>query len=112
MDTMNTLIGLSSLIAASAAAVVSIITALKQVPSLHRGQVEIKEQNVDISSIADGIKEEAAGIRKEVKTYNELTLGQLGEAEETRRVQNKAPEDRTSRENRHLDEAEERSTGA
>ena len=48
----------------------------------------------------------------EVKTMNELTLGQLGEASETRRIMDKPEGDRTTRERRHTDAAEERSTGA
>lgn len=48
----------------------------------------------------------------EVKTMNELTIGQLGEAEETRRIESKPPAERTSREKRHVDAANERSTGA
>lgn len=48
----------------------------------------------------------------EVQTMNELTIGQLGEAAETRRITDKPVADRTSREKRHTDASEERSTGA
>jgi hypothetical protein len=54
----------------------------------------------------------ASLVHHEVRTMNELTIGQLGEAEETRRILAKKPTDRTSRESRHTDASMERSTGA
>lgn len=74
METTPLIVGLGALITSSAAAIVSIITALKQVP----------------------------GVRRELKTMNELTLGQLGEAEETRRIDKIPYEDRTAQEARHV----------
>ena len=41
-------------------------------------------------------------IHREVRTMNELTIGQLGEAGETRRIAEIAPADRTAREDRHM----------
>lgn len=41
-------------------------------------------------------------IHQEVKTMNELTIGQLGEANETRRIEQIPPGDRTAREDRHM----------
>jgi hypothetical protein len=51
-------------------------------------------------------------VHNEVKTMNELTLGQLGEAQETRRILDKPADERTTRESRHTDASQERSTGA
>lgn len=45
-------------------------------------------------------------IHNEVKTMNELTLGQLGERRETRRIDAVDPDDRTAQERRHLAMAE------
>lgn len=42
-------------------------------------------------------------VEHEVRTMNELSLGQLGEAQETRRVEAIEPQDRTARETRHLE---------
>ena len=57
-----------------------------------------------IAAIASAVAAHRAGtIEREVRTMNELSLGQLGEAEETRRVQAIRPGDRTARESRHLD---------
>ena len=41
-------------------------------------------------------------VHHEVKTFNELTLGQLGERTETRRINEIEPIDRTNQEDRHL----------
>jgi len=41
-------------------------------------------------------------VHQEVKTFNELTIGQLGEADETRRIGDIPLEDRTPREDRHM----------
>lgn len=41
-------------------------------------------------------------IQHEVKTMNEMTLGQLGEASETRRIEGIPEGDRTAREDRHM----------
>ena len=89
--------GLVTLISASSAAIVAIITAWHQ-----RDLPKDAKQNVANTSQT----------LHEVKTMNELTIGQLGEAAETRRIQEKPPEDRTTREGRHVDSALERSTGA
>ena len=43
----------------------------------------------------------ASQVKDEVKTMNELTLGQLGEASETRRIDKIPVEDRTAQEIRH-----------
>ena len=51
-------------------------------------------------------------VHREVRTMNELTLGQLGEAAETRRINDKPEDERTTREKRHTDAAAERTTGA
>jgi hypothetical protein len=51
-------------------------------------------------------------VHREVRTMNELTLGQLGEAAETRRISDKPDNQRTTRERRHIDSSQERSTGA
>lgn len=45
-------------------------------------------------------------VHHEVKTMNELTLGQLGERRETRRIENVEPDDRTAQERRHMAMAE------
>lgn len=58
--------------------------------------------------IETGVEE----VLHEVRTMNELTIGQLGEAAETRRILDKPPEERTTRETRHTDASQERSTGA
>jgi hypothetical protein len=67
-------VGAAILITSSAAALVSIITALKQIPA----------------------------VKKELKTMNEMSLGQLGEAQETRRIDKIPFEDRTAQEARHV----------
>jgi len=41
-------------------------------------------------------------VHSEVRTFNELTLGQLGERIETRRINEIDPIDRTGQEDRHL----------
>ena len=52
--------------------------------------------------------------RDSVDTKNELSVGQLEEAQETRRILKKIAEgqDISTREQRHTDQAAERSTGA
>ena len=44
----------------------------------------------------------AGRIQHEVKTWNELTIGQYTEATETRRISNIPLDDRTPREDRHM----------
>lgn len=44
----------------------------------------------------------AGKVQKEVKTFNELTIGQLGEKNESRRITKIDPEERTQQEQRHL----------
>lgn len=41
-------------------------------------------------------------VQREVQTLNEQTIGQLGAAEETRRIRDILPGERTPREERHL----------
>lgn len=41
-------------------------------------------------------------IQHEVRTMNELTIGQLGEAAETRRIEQIPTDERTPREGRHI----------
>jgi hypothetical protein len=69
----DTISAISVLIASIAAAVASIIAALR-----------------------------AGNVHKEVKTMNELTLGQLGERQETRRIEDIPMEDRSAQETRHV----------
>ena len=59
------------------------------------------------ASLANGRR--GKQIHQEVRTMNELTLGQLGEAVETRRIEEIRPADRTAQEDRHLQQKEERS---
>ena len=72
-------VGIGILIAATAGSLVSIIGAVfAGVAMLRTGKVQ-----------------------KEVKTFNELTLGQLGERTESRRISEIEPAERTAQENRH-----------
>ena len=48
------------------------------------------------------VSTEVGQVHHEVKTFNELSLGQLGERIETRRINEIEPKDRTSQEDRHL----------
>jgi hypothetical protein len=41
-------------------------------------------------------------IKHEVRTMNEMTMGQYAEASETRRIEDIAPENRTAKEGRHM----------
>lgn len=54
-----------------------------------------------IISIRNGQKSDR--IHNEVKTMNELTIGQLGEATESRRIAKIPKADRTARETRHIE---------
>ena len=55
-----------------------------------------------IGAVFAGIAMLRAGkVQKEVKTFNELTLGQLGERIESRRISEIEPGERTAQENRH-----------
>ena len=85
-----------SLIAAGAATVAMIRTA----------------KVITVESKVDKVDSKIDKVIHEVQTKNELTLGQLGEAQETRRIQEKSEPERTSREKRHTDQSSERSTGA
>ena len=69
-----------TLIGAVAAAVVSIIGAWR----------------------VNNVKNEVAGVKQELKTSNELTLGQLGANTETRRIEEIPFQDRTAQEDRHI----------
>ena len=71
--TPELLLALSTLIAALSSAVVAVITVLR-----------------------------VGAVKNEVKTMNELTLGQLGEATETRRIDEIPADERTARESRHV----------
>jgi len=83
---------------------VSVITAI------FAGLAKLKG-NENARAIADNTAK-TTQIHEEVRTMNELSIGQLGEAAETRRISEIPKEDQTSREKRHVDAAEERSTGA
>jgi hypothetical protein len=50
----------------------------------------------------------AGRVVQEVRTLNELSLGQLGAATETRRIDEIDPSDRTAQETRHMDAGEAR----
>jgi len=69
-----------TLIGAVSAAIVSIIGALR----------------------VGGVKKEVTGVKQELKTSNELTLGQLGANTETRRIEEIPFQDRTAQEDRHI----------
>lgn len=73
--------GIGILVAACGTALASVIGALAALLAAHR----------------------AGHIEREVRTMNELSLGQLGNAQETRRVEAIDPGDRTAQETRHLD---------
>jgi len=80
-------IGIGILIAASAGGIVSIIGAIfAGIAMLRTGRVDTKVDNVN----------------EQVKTFNELSLGQLGGRNETRRIDEIDPVDRTDQEKRHM----------
>lgn len=47
----------------------------------------------------------AVRVRRDVRTYNETTAGALAAANETRRIEGIPHDDRTEKEQRHLDDA-------
>jgi len=76
MSPADLILALSTLITSLAAAIIALITVVR-----------------------------AGQIKAEVKTMNEMTLGQLGEATETRRIDDIPVAERTPRETRHIDMA-------
>ena len=83
-----------TLISAITAAIVSIIGAWR-VGGVKSDVAGVKS---DVASNTAAV----ADVKSDIATYNGATLGQLGAAGETRRVEDIAPADRTTEESRHL----------
>ena len=93
MFAINDTVGISILITAVTTAIVTIIAAIfSGLAMLRTGRVVTKVE----------------AVHEEVKTHNELTLGQIGERTETRRISEINPIERTEQEQRHMVDMENR----
>src|ERR1700730_2737926 len=74
---------------------VACVIGRRKVSDLHD---DVKANTAVTVSVQDAVEV----VKKDVATYNDLKLGELGAAEESRRIQAKEPADRTHEEWQHI----------
>lgn len=77
-------------------------TIIRGVKSYHEHQENLAATREAVAG-RDEIKAAIAVVHEEVKTANGRNLGELADANESRRIDEKAPADRTTAEREHLD---------
>lgn len=94
----TTLLGVAAIITALGGVLSVLLTTLVTIRRVVTVAAEVKSVHTEVAAVAGQV----ADVHTEVKTANALTIAQLADADETRRIEQIPPGDRTAEEDEHI----------